>query len=133
MTETERFFDTNVLLYLISGDGDKAQISENLLVGGGVVSVQVLNEFVSVARRRFGVSWDKVDEMTTTFKNSLTVAPLTLEVHDRGVALAQRHNFAIYDAMIVAAAQLPGCRKLYTEDMHAGQALGGLRIVNPYV
>ena len=44
------FFDTNVLLYLISEDITKADRAETLLALGGVISVQVLNEF---AGRRF--------------------------------------------------------------------------------
>lgn len=133
MTKHDAFFDTNVLIYLISGEPEKASASERLLSKGGVVSVQVLNEFVSVVRRKHSVSWPATLETLATFKQELPVVPLTLETHELGVALAQRHNFSIYDAMIVAAAKLAGCRTLYTEDLHNGQVLDGLRIVNPYV
>ena len=43
------FFDTNVLLYLISEDITKADRAETLLALGGVISVQVLSEFAAVA------------------------------------------------------------------------------------
>jgi len=45
MSAAESFFDTNVLLYLLSKDAAKADLAEALLATGGVVSVQVLNEF----------------------------------------------------------------------------------------
>jgi predicted nucleic acid-binding protein len=52
MSEVDSFFDTNVLLYLLSNDAAKADRAEALLASGGVVSVQVLNEFASVAKRK---------------------------------------------------------------------------------
>ena len=53
------FFDTNVLLYLISEDITKADRAETLLALGGIISVQVLNEFAAVALRSqsFAKSW----------------------------------------------------------------------------
>jgi predicted nucleic acid-binding protein len=53
----EVFFDTNVVLYLVSGDVKKADLAEAALAGGGHVSVQVLNEFASFARRKAGMAW----------------------------------------------------------------------------
>jgi predicted nucleic acid-binding protein len=129
-----RFADTNVLLYLTSGDLAKAQTAERLLDEGLVLSVQVLNEFAHVARRKFGLSWAQTNDMLGTITSVSTVVPLTLETHRRGLALAELHRFATYDAMIVAAAELSGCDVLYSEDMHAGMLVAGrLRIVNPFV
>jgi len=129
----EIFLDTNVLIYIASGDARKAQVSESLLANGGVISVQFLNEFVSVTRRKYGVTFAEIRQMLAQFKVLLNVVPLTSAIHERGVALAERYNFEIYDSMIVAAAQLSGCRELYSEDMHAGLTLEGLTIVNPYI
>ncbi len=130
---SDEFFDTNILVYLFAEEAEKADTSNSLLLQGGVVSVQVLNEFVSVIRRKHRAPWSVVDDALAKFKAKLDVTPLTLETHELGVAIAKRHNFAIYDAMIVAAARLAGCRTLYTEDLHDGQVVGDLRIVNPYV
>ena len=52
-----RFFDTNVLLYLASGDGAKADRAEAVVAEGGAISVQVLNEAANVARRKMRLSW----------------------------------------------------------------------------
>ena len=49
MSDVEDFFDTSVLLYLLSKDFDKADRVEQLLAGRGTISVQVLNEFAAVA------------------------------------------------------------------------------------
>ena len=55
MGGTDAFLDTNVLLYLLSGEAAKADRAEGLLAGGGTVSVQVLNEFAAVARRKLAM------------------------------------------------------------------------------
>jgi predicted nucleic acid-binding protein len=45
------FFDTNILVYA-QQTGAKADQARALLAGGGKLSVQVLNEFTAVSRRR---------------------------------------------------------------------------------
>jgi predicted nucleic acid-binding protein len=126
------FFDTNVPLYLLSSDAAKAERAERALADGGVVSVQVLGEFVAVARRRRTAPWPTIVEALAGLRAILRVEPLTLAVHDRALALARRHDFHIYDATIVASALVAGCRTLYSEDFQHGQVVEGLTIVNPF-
>jgi predicted nucleic acid-binding protein len=57
---------------------------------------------------------------------------MTIETHDRGLELAERYQLNVYDGTIVAAAQLAGCKILYSEDMHDGLVIGGLTLRNPY-
>ena len=63
MESFKAFFDTNVLLYLLSGDEARADRAEETIAGGGIVSVQVLNEFASVAARKLGMSWVDIQEI----------------------------------------------------------------------
>lgn len=127
------FVDTNVLLYLLSGDTAKAGRAEAVLAAGVVISVQVLNEFANVARRRLGFDWDEVDESLSTIRRVADVRPLTIDTHHRGLALAARYRFSIYDSMIVAAALLAGCDRLLSEDLQSGQRLDGrLTVLNPF-
>lgn len=128
----ECFFDTNILVYSASDVGEKTSRATALLASGGVASVQVLNEFANVARRKLSMSWPEIDVALHVFRLNCAVVPLTLETHELGVALARNHSFAIYDAMIVAAASLAGCKTLYSEDMQDGRHIGGVTIVNPY-
>ena len=55
------FFDTNILVYA-QEKGAKAEKARALLAAGGVLSVQVLNEFAAVARRKLGKAWDEIGE-----------------------------------------------------------------------
>ena len=132
MSGVEPFFDTNVILYLLSADAGKADRAEELLAAGGTISVQVLNEFASVGLRRLGLDWVVVRDILQEFRGGLSVAPLTVETHERGLDLAERYSLNVYDGMIVAAAQLAGCTVLYSEDMHDGLVVDGLTIKNPY-
>ena len=134
MTETtERFFiDTNILVYVTDGDLAKSARSRQLLNDGGVLSVQVLNEFTRVARKKLKFSWQEVREFLEPIRARNEIVPLTLEIHLNGLVLAERYQFQIFDAMIVAAALIKDCTTLYSEDMHDGLIIDGLTIRNPY-
>jgi predicted nucleic acid-binding protein len=134
MSATEAFFDTNVLLYLLSGDASKADVAEALIAQGGVISVQVLNEFAAVASRKLGMSWAEIREVLETVRAVCRVEPISLEIHDRGLALSERYGFSIYDSMILSSALLAGCDVLFTEDLQDGQSVDGkLTVRNPFV
>jgi predicted nucleic acid-binding protein len=127
------FLDTNVLLYVASEESKKADRAEEILAAGGTISVQVLNEVVNVARRKMRMSWEDISRFLAAVRNLATVAPLTVETHEVGIALAERYGFATYDAMIVASALLSDCDILWSEDMQHGMAVDGrLRIANPF-
>jgi len=133
MSAAERFFDTNVVLYLLSGDEARADRAEKELTAGGVVGVQVLNEFASVASRKLKMSIADIREVLATIRAVCTIVPISEETHDAGLQLAERHGLSVYDAMIVAAALLAGCKTLLSEDMQDGQVFEGrLKVRNPF-
>jgi predicted nucleic acid-binding protein len=127
------FFDTNVLVYLTSGDATKADRAEAILAKGGAISVQVLNELANVARRKMQMSWDDTHAFLNMLRGLLTVYPLSVETHETGLRLAERYGLSTCDAMIAASALDAGCDTLWSEDMQHGMALeDGLRIINPF-
>jgi predicted nucleic acid-binding protein len=132
MSETDSFFDTNVLLYLLSKDAAKADRAEALLASGGVVSVQVLNEFASVASRKLAMTILEIREILSTIRAVCIVNPLDIETHELGLDMAERYGFSIYDGLIVAAAVRAGCAILYTEDLRQGQMIEKLQIRKPF-
>ncbi|MBK7493220.1 MAG: PIN domain-containing protein [Nitrosomonas sp.] len=128
------FLDTNILLYLLSADSIKAEKAEDVVAGGGIISVQVLNEFASVALRKLQMPFEDIQEILSQIRTICVVEPITVDTHDRGMQLAAQYSLSIYDAMIVAAALLAGCTTLYSEDMHDGQVIDQqLTIKNPFV
>jgi predicted nucleic acid-binding protein len=127
------FFDTNVLLYIASDEPAKADKAEAIVGGGGAISVQVLNEIANVARREMRMSWQDTHGLLALLRGLLTVHPLTVETHETGLALAERYNLSIYDALIAASALHADCDTLWSEDMQHGMALDGrLRVANPF-
>ena len=131
MSADRPFFDTNVLLYLITVDV-KAKKAEALLKAGGVVSVQVLNEFASVSSRKYKLTWPEVREALATIRAGCEVIPLTVEIHESGLAITEKYGFSFYDSLILAAAAHAKCRIVYSEDMQDGQVVQGVTIRNPF-
>jgi predicted nucleic acid-binding protein len=133
MSGADPFFDTSVLLYLLSDDTDKADRIENLLSARGIVSVQVLNEFAVVALRKLKMPLNEVREILDTIRAVCAVEPLTIETHDRGLAVCERYRFSLYDSMLVAAALISGASILYSEGLQHGQVIDNqLRVTNPF-
>ncbi len=133
MPAVETFFDTNVLLYLLSGETAKADRAEELVADGAVISVQVLNEFAAVASRKLRMSWTEIRDVLSPIRAVCEIQPGTVEVHDRAVEIAERYGFSFYNAMIVASALLAGCKTLYSEYLQDGQVIDRqLRIRNPF-
>ena len=132
MSAADCFFDTNVLLYLLSKDAAKADQAEALLATGGTVSVQVLNEFASVATRKLAMTIPEIREILSTIRAVCVVRSLDIETHELGLEMAERYGFSIYDGLIVAAAVRAGSAILYTEDLQQGQVIDQVTIQNPF-
>ena len=127
------FIDSNVLLYLLAADPNKADRAETVIAGNSVISVQVLNEVANVARKKLDMSWAAIGEFLGLVRSICPVEPLTVETHDRALQLTQRYRLSLYDASIVAAALMAQCAKLYSEDLQHGMLFdGALRVVNPF-
>jgi predicted nucleic acid-binding protein len=98
-----------------------------------VISVQVLNEFASVASRKLGMSWAEIREVLETVRSICRIEPISPKTHDRGLAVAERYGFSVYDSMILASALLADCTTLFTEDLQEGQRIDGrLTVRNPF-
>jgi len=128
------FFDTNVLIYAVVQSDQRTQKAEELLTQGGIISVQVLNEFARVALAKLKMSWsdarEALDVVQTFCPEPL---PTTLITHRDALRIAEKYRLGIFDALIVASALAANCTTLYSEDMHDGQVIDGrMRIRNPF-
>ena len=133
MSGADPIFDTSVLLYLLSDDTVKADRVETLLGARGVISVQVLNEFAVVALRKLQMPLHEVREILDTIRAVCTVEPITVDAHDRGLAVFERYRFSFYDSILVATALISGAKTLYSEDLQHGQVIDKqLRVTNPF-
>ncbi len=113
------FIDTNVLIYWVD-DSTRADVVERLLAQQAVISVQVLNEFANVLRKKRAMPLPDVEALCTTLIDTCDVLDLSVRTHQTALALMARYQLSVYDANIVAAAALSDCAVLYTEDMQDG-------------
>ena len=128
--------DTNVLAYAAGVDDDERRDAaihlmrtippQNLLV-----PVQVLGELYAVLVRK-GRPRDLARDTILGWRDFFGVIPTTTEALSRAAELASNHQFAIWDAIILAAAADAGCHVLLSEDMHEGFTWAGVTIVNPF-
>jgi len=128
------FFDTNVFVYAVAQDDRRSHPAEELIAEGGIVSVQVLNEFAAVVRRKTNMRWTEVrlalESIQVLCPEPL---PITLDTHKEAIAVAEKYGYKIYDALIVASALEARCTILYSEDMQDGQDIEGkMTIRNPF-
>ena len=128
------FLDTNVLLYASLHPDPRSEAARALLARRGTISVQVLNEFASVAARKLHRTWPEITRAFAAIRVLCAPPrPLTLATHEAGIVIAGRTGYRLYDALIIAAALEAGCDALFSEDLHDGQVIDGrLTIHNPF-
>jgi predicted nucleic acid-binding protein len=127
------FFDTNVVLYAFRQNDARSDRAEALLIAGGAVSVQLLNEFVAVARRKLKQNWKEVRSALDVIRAFCPEPiPITIKIHDRALQIAERYGYSIFDSLVIAAALHSGAGTLYSENMPDGQTIEGLTIRNPF-
>lgn len=133
------FLDTNVLVYAISGAGEdleKATKAKRIIQEETFcVSTQVLGEFYSVAvspRRPSPLSHNEAVAWIQFWKR-FDVFEITTAHVDLALETAGGCKIGYYDALIISAARLAGCDKIYSEDLNDGQDYGGIKVTNPFV
>jgi predicted nucleic acid-binding protein len=127
------FFDTSVLIYALAQGDPRSAKAEVLLSAGGVLSVQVLNEFVAVARRKMAMPWPDIKAALKAIRLFCpSPLPITVETHEAALEIAERYKYGFYDALVLASAIDGGCSVIYSEDFHDGQRIHGLAISNPF-
>ena len=97
----------------------------------GVLSTQVLNEYIQVGLRKLGLSQDHIKQQVHCYRQ-FDLAAVTPDTIDMALDLYQKHSLSYWDALIVASAHIAGCAVLLTEDMGTGEVLAGVKLVNPF-
>jgi len=135
------FLDTNVLAYTFDNrEPRKAQIADRLVAEGiqqrtGIISYQVMQEFLNVAFKRFNpplASNDAQQYLSSVLRRLLAVQS-SVTLCSEALQIRDRYQLSWYDCLIVAAALEAKCEILYTEDLQHGQRFGELLVVNPFL
>lgn len=136
----EFFLDTNVFIYTFDRRAPDKQASARSLVeraletGKGVVSSQVVQEFLNVALQKFErpLSADEALRYLREILEPLCAVFPSFALYERAISIQERWRFGFYDSLIVATALESDCEVLYSEDLQDGQEVESLRIVNPF-
>lgn len=134
------FLDTNVLIYVFDRTAPEKQrvagelVRQAVLTGQGIISTQVVQEFLHAARRKFERPMT-LDERRQHLE--MVLAPLcqyfpSISFYDHALLIAEETGYAFYDALIVTAAVESGCRVLYSEDLQHDRVVRGVRLVDPF-
>ncbi len=135
------FLDSNVLLYQFDRKAlQKQSVAREIIVNAlttrsAIISFQGVQETLNVLTRKLPVPMaelDVQDVLNNMLIPLMRVMP-SAALYTDALRIAQRFKFSFYDALIVAAAQSAGCKRLLTEDMQHGDVIDGLRIVNPFI
>jgi predicted nucleic acid-binding protein len=132
------FLDTNVFFYAIDGadpikQGKARTLIESLASSGeGVVSTQVIQEFANNAIRKLRIAPEQTIILCEAFADHAVVKP-DADLVRNALRLMQLASISFWDACNLAAAELGGCKVLYTEDLNSGQRINGIRVVNPFI
>jgi|ERR1700678_2724717 predicted nucleic acid-binding protein len=135
------FLDTNIFVYAVDqGESHKRTIADALIGRtierrNGIVSYQVVQEFLNVALKKFEVPLTNEQArlyIATVFRPLFAVQP-SLRLFNDAIDIRTRHQLSWYDSLIVAAAVEGGCSVLYTEDLSHGMKINGVKIENPFL
>lgn len=131
------FFDTNVLVHQddtsspVKQNHALALFSDHFKKGTAALSLQVLQEYFSVATSKLNLAADKAQRRVEIFALANVVK---FEVNDiiSAIELHRLTRVSFWDALIIHAARVSGATVLYSEDFQHGSVLGGVRVVNPF-
>ena len=135
------FIDTNLFVYTFDAQAKgKNKIATQLITNAlekniGVISYQVLQEFLNVATRKF-ISPLSPTDAEAYLKQVLS--PLceiypSDELYISALLISGENSYSFYDSLIIAAAIESKCSILYTEDLQHNQRIAGLTIINPFI
>lgn len=135
------FLDTNIFAYSFDFTAsEKKKIATNLIKellqnGKGVISYQVVQEFINVSYRKFSSPMNQT-ELTRFIEDTLIHFWEVYASQDlilSGIGIKEQYNYSFYDSLIIAAALEAGCSTLYSEDLQHKQKIYSVQIINPFV
>jgi len=133
----QSFIDTNIIVYANDArDKEKQAIALNVITeymktGMGVISTQVLQEYVHVALNKLHQRQDVILRQLVLLEE-LNVVQQSPALIRRAVEIKAAYQISFWDACIIAAAEYAKCSVILSEDMNAGQFYSGIAMQNPF-
>ena len=131
-------FDTNILVYAADGAaGERHRSAANLIErsvrrGNCIQTLQSLCEFFSVVTRKSGIEASAAAAFVQGWRSVMLIEASTIADLDEAIRAVEAYRIGFWDALLWATVRRAGVRFLVSEDFQDGQALEGVRIVNPF-
>jgi predicted nucleic acid-binding protein len=134
------FFDTNIFAYSFSQADIGKKRKSSLLIkthlenGSGVISYQVVQEFINVAYKKFKtpMSLRELERYIETVLSHFWEIYASKDLIYSAIGIKEQFNFSFYDSLIIAAALEGGCSTLYSEDLQHEQKIYSVQIIDPF-
>lgn len=135
-----RFLDTNILVYTFDARAPRKQrIAQDLVARAlrdrdGIISYQVVQEFLNVALRKFATpltTSEAQDFLRRVLMPLCEVFPDS-DLYSAALLVASQSGWNFYDSLILASAAAGKCRVLMSEDLQAGRTIHGVEVRNPF-
>jgi len=129
--------NTKILAYAEGVNGAEHQaaasrILRDLAEDDLVIPAQALAELFTLLTRKARRPAAETRAAVLGWHDACLVADTSSGVLFDAMALAVSHQFALWDAIMLAAAAASGCRLLLSEDMQDGFTWRGVTIRNPF-
>lgn len=127
--------ESNILIYAeLEPASAKGKRSADVILRAahdGVISAQVLGEFLRFVQRRAPAAFAEAIRQAHLYQNVFLVPPTTDAILNKAAELARVHHLQLWDCVVCAASAQAGAKALLTEDLQDGRTIDGLRLVNP--
>ncbi len=135
------FIDTNIFVYSFDNENvckkdiSLQLISTALSQSKGIISNQVVQEFINVSLNKFKapLSIDDCRKYLSVVLEPLCEVHSSIDLYHKAIEIVERWQYSFYDSFIIAAAIQAECKLIYTEDLQHGQKIFNLEIVNPFI
>ena len=129
--------DSNILVYSADHQAGERQLAaiellQRVSKSDCVLTLQSLAEFFNVTARKLKLPLDRVEVHISDWRSVYPIFSANESCFENAIDIVRRHRLALWDAMLWATAREAGCKFLLSEDLHDGQTIGGVRIVNPF-
>ncbi|MBN1181932.1 MAG: PIN domain-containing protein [Bacteroidales bacterium] len=135
------FIDTNIFVYTFDNkEPDKNKISNEIVAEAlenstGIISYQVIQEFINVSIKKFASPLSFIDcqKYLNVVLEPLCEVFSSIELYHQALDVMERWQYSFYDSLIITAALKAQCKLLYSEDLRHDHKIQNITILNPFI
>ncbi len=137
----EKFFlDTNVFVYTFNSRAPSKRDRANELIAQaldtrrGIISYQVVQEFLNVATRKFTKPMSPSEAQLYLARILMPLCEVFPDsaLYSQALSIRGEAQLSFYDSLVVSAAVTGGCGILWSEDLQHRRRIRTVEIRNPF-